>query len=84
MKNWNMECQIIKGEKAGTIEEIEDNEEVKRYNLGVFGVNETVWKGSGSKSVDDCYVVFPGISDGQARAGVAEFLTEKMSKCVKG
>ena len=30
------------------------------------------------------YVVFFSISDGQARAGVAVFLSEKMSKFVKG
>ena len=58
-------------------------EEMKRYDLGVLGVSETRWKGSGAKSVDDCYVVFSGVSDGRARAGVAVFLSEELSKCVR-
>ena len=58
--------------------------EMKRYDLGVLGVSETKWKGSGAKSVDDCYVIFSGVSDGRARAGVAMFLSEKMSRHVRG
>ena len=55
---------------------------MKKYNLGVLGVSETRWKGSGVKSVDDCYVIFSGVSDGRDGAGVVVFLSEKMSRYV--
>ena len=38
---------------------------------------------SGAKSVDDCYVIFSGVSDVRARAGVAEFLSGTMSRYVR-
>ena len=57
--------------------------EMKRYDLGVLGVSETRWKGNGAKSIDNCYVIFSGVSDGRARAGVAVFLSEEMSRCVR-
>ena len=57
--------------------------EMKRYDLGVLGVSETRWKGSDAKSIDNCYVIFLGISDGRAIAGVAVFLSEEISRCVR-
>ena len=52
---WNV--RSLKGKEQELIEEM------KRYILGVLGVSETRWKGSGAKSLDDCYVVFSGVSD---------------------
>ena len=72
-----MECQITEGKGQELIEE------TKRYDLGVLGVSEMRWKGIGAKSVDDCNVVFLGVSDGRARARVAVFLSEEVNKCVR-
>ena len=32
-------------------------EEMKKYDIGVLRGSEARWKGSGGKSVDDCYVI---------------------------
>ena len=57
--------------------------EMKKYKLDILGVSETKWKGNGAKNVDDCYVVYSGVSDGRAKAGVAVLMTEDTSRFVK-
>ena len=42
------------------------------------------WKGNGVKEVEDCYIVYSGVSDGRAKAGVAVCVSEEMSRYVKG
>ena len=75
MGTWHV--RSLKGKEKVLIEEM------KRYDLGILGVSETRWKSSGAKSIDDYYVIFSGVSDGRARVGVAVFLSEQMSRCVK-
>lgn len=57
--------------------------EMKKYKLDFLGVSETKWKGNGAKNVDDCYVVYSGVSDGRAKAGVAVLMTEDTKRFVK-
>ena len=46
---WN--ARSLKGKEQELIEEM------KKYDIGVLRVSEARWKGSGAKSVDDCYVI---------------------------
>ena len=57
--------------------------EMKKYKLDFLVIRETNWRGNGVKDVDDCYVVYSGVSAGRARAGVAGFLSENVSRYVK-
>lgn len=41
------------------------------------------WRGNRAKSVDDCYVVYSGVSHGRARAGLAVLLSEVANRFMK-
>ena len=58
-------------------------EEMKKNDLGILGISETKWKGSGAKDIGDAYAIFSGVSEGRARAGVAVVLSEQMRRHVK-
>ena len=58
-------------------------EEMKKYDLGVLGISETKWKGSGAKDIGDAYAIYSGVNEGRARAGVAVVLSEQMRGYVK-
>ena len=57
--------------------------DMKKYKLDVLGVSETKWRGNGAKNVDDCYMVYSGVSSGRMRAGAAIFVSEGLSRWVK-
>ena len=67
----------MKGKYWGLIEEM------KKYYLGVFGICETKWKGSGAKDIGDAYAIYSGVNEGRARASVAVILSEQMRGYVK-
>ena len=33
-------------------------EEMKKYDLGILGISETKWKGSGAKDIEDFYAIY--------------------------
>ena len=49
----------------------------------ILGISSTKLKGNGAKNMDDCYVVYSGVTEGRSRAGVVVFLSEDVSRCVK-
>ena len=57
--------------------------EMKKYKIDILGVSETKWKGNGAKNVDDCCVVYSGVSDGRAKVSAAFLMTEGTSRFVK-
>ena len=65
----------------GREEELVD--EMVKYRLEVLGVSEMRMKGNGSKAVGEEICVFSGVQEGRAKAGVAAFLSKKMSGCLK-
>ena len=60
-----------------------DYANMKKYELDTLGVSEAKWKGNRAKNVDDCYVLYSGVSNGRAKAGVAVLMTEDRSRFVK-
>ena len=68
--------QFLKGKEMEVIAEM------KKYKLDVLGARETKWKGNRAKNIDDCYVVYSGVSDGRAKVGVAVLMTEDTSSLV--
>ena len=60
-----------------------DYAKMKKYKLDTLGVSEAKWKGNRAKNVDDCYVLYSGVSDGRAKTGVAVLMTEDRSRFVK-
>ena len=58
-------------------------EEMKKYDLGILGISETKWKGSGAKDIGDTYTIHSGVNKGRARAVVAVVLSEQMRRSWK-
>ena len=52
---------------------------MEKYRLEILGVSETKMKGNGSKAVGKGRCIFAGIEEGRAKAGVAIFMSERVS-----
>ncbi len=37
--------------------------EMMKYNIHIFGVSETKWKGSGARDIEDHYVIYSGVRE---------------------
>ena len=66
---------------AGREEEL--LEEMKKYRLEVLGESKIKMKGNGSKAVGEGRCIFAGVEEGRAKAGVATFLSKRMSESLK-
>ena len=69
-----MECTIFERKRYGS--DCGDEKVQARYTGAWVRQN-------GRENVDDCYVVYSGVSDGRAKVGVAVLMTEDTSRFVK-
>ena len=73
---WNV--RSLRGREEELLEEME------KYKLEILGVSETKMKGNGSKAGRQRKMHFHvGIEEGRAKAGVAIFMSEWVSQCLR-
>ena len=58
-------------------------EEMQKYRLEVLGESKMKMKGNGSKVVGEGRCIFAGVEEGRTKAGVATFLSKRMSESLK-